>query len=456
MRTAIKENQTEIEAPVTSWKRNENGTYQNFLGLETSEDFKRVSIIWQRQCVPLSEFAADVHEQQKHKFDRIMGANELRLTDDLKLSDGTGFTLSGLLTMPRKSMKQGFVDYLAESVEKYDNVSDSDITRAKSDLAYYLNMELDHAETTRDTTLSARLDKKRDELSVARIPSLTRKLTSEISDLENRLQDSKKFTVRTRNDDDGNQVIRYVASERYGVINNSDVMQVLSEALRGSWSDCYASHAWNDGDSMIGNVLVPDWVKNRPDSEYGVGISFKNSEIGRFRFEITPFLYRAICRNGCIWGRSNSVIGVDKKHLGKIDLEAIRIQVQNAVKVALNDGEQVLELFDITKEIPVTNQAGLVASLSKDYKLTLPQGRAWLDAISDEPGDTVFHTIQGLTKAAQGFTGDVRQNMEETAGLILAPSITADIDAIAAMWGKFSVRAESLTEDQVKVYATAR
>jgi len=437
--------------------RDENGTYHNALGLESTENMRHVSVIWQKKCVPVSAFAADIKGQQAYKFDRLMGADSLRLSDDLRLSDGTAFTLNGLMTMPRNSMKQGFVEYLAKDLGEYGNVSDSGATRAKSDLAHYLNLELDHLAAQRDTTLSNRLAKKQTQLNESGIvPSLAKKLKAEISDLETRLQDSKKFTVRTRNDDDGNQVIRYVASERYGVINNDTVMDIISGALPGGWGDSLASHAWNDGDSMIGNVLIPDYVKNRPDSEYGIGISFKNSEIGRYRFEICPFLFRAICLNGCIWGRSNSVIGIDKKHLGEINIDEIKIQVQEAVKLALCEGEQVLNLFDLTKEITVENQPELVVSLAKEYKLTIPQGRAWLNAIDDEPGETVFHTIQGLTKASQQFTGDVRQTMEETAGMILAPSLMADIDAIAGMWEKFAVRAESLTDDQLKACAIAR
>lgn len=436
--------------------RDENGTYHNALGLESTENMRHVSVIWQKKCIPVSEFAADVKEQQKFKFDRLMGANELRLSDDLRLSDGTSFTLNGLMTMPRNAMKQGFVEYLAKDLGDYGNVSESDATRAKSDLAHYLNLELDHLSAQRDTTLSTRLAKKQAQLAESGIvPSLSKKLKAEIQDLETRLKESKKFTVRTRNDDDGNQVVRYVASERYGVINNDTVMDIISGALPGGWGDSLASHAWNDGDSMIGNVLLPDYIKNRPDSEYGIGISFKNSEIGRYRFEICPFLFRAICLNGCIWGRSNSVIGIDKKHLGEINLDEIKMQVQEAVKLALAEGEQVLCLFDKSKEITVENQTELVASLSKEYKLTIPQGRAWLKGIEAEPGDTVFHTIQGLTKAAQGFTGDARTTMETTAGMILAPSLDADIDAIASMWDKFSLRAESLTEDQLKAYVTA-
>jgi hypothetical protein len=134
---------------------------------------------------------------------------------------------------------------------------------------------------------------------------------------------------------------------------------------------------------------------------------------------------------------------------------AIAAEVKNAIAVALAEGEQVLELFDKSKEITVVNQTELVAALSKEYKLTIPQGRAWLNGIAAEPGDTVFHMVQGLTRAAQDFVGDSRRNMEEVAGLIVAPSLTAEIDDIAKLWDKFGLMGERLTEDQVKTYVTA-
>lgn len=434
--------------------RDENGTYHNALGLESTETHQHVSVIWQKQCLPLSEFAADIYEQAKYKHDLLLGADALRLNPDLTLSNGMGFTIGGLKSMPRNRMKQGMVDYLAEDLADYGNVSGEDVDRAKSDLAHYLNLELDHLSLVRDNTLSTRLAKKEAQIAEGGlVPSRVKVLTSEVEELKGKIEDSKKFTVRTRRDDDGNQVVRYVASERYGVIDNDTVMEIIGKSLPGGYGDSFASHAWNDGDSIIGNVLLPDYIKNRPDSEYGVGISFRNSEVGRYRFVICPFLFRAICLNGCIWGRSNAVIGVDKKHLGKIDIVEITAQVNDAVMIALNEGEQVLELFDITKEITVENQDKLVASLTKEYKLTVPQGRAWLNAIGEEPGETVFHTIQGLTRAAQKFVGDSRTTMEETAGLILAPSLVADIDAIAGMWDKFATRAESLTDDQLKAFA---
>lgn len=436
--------------------RDENGTYHNALGLESTETHKHVSVIWQRQCIPLGAFAADIHDQAANKKDVRLQADDLRLTDALTLTDGTGFTLSGLKSFPRNKMKQGVIDYLAEDIHSYGNVSDNDATRAKSDLARYLNIELDHVSGERDATLQARMEKKQAQLAEGGLPkSRVKTLQTEIEDLARRIEDSKGFLVRTRHDDDGNNVVRYIASDRYGVIDNTDVMKIIADALPGGWGDSLASHAWNDGDSMLGNVLLPDYIKNRPDSEYGVGFAFKNSEIGRFRFEINPFLFRAICLNGCIWGRSNSIITVDKKHLGNIDIMAIAAEVKNAIAVALAEGEQVLELFDKSKEITVVNQTELVAALSKEYKLTIPQGRAWLNGIAAEPGDTVFHMVQGLTRAAQDFVGDSRRNMEEVAGLIVAPSLTAEIDDIAKLWDKFGLMGERLTEDQVKTYVTA-
>jgi hypothetical protein len=450
MRLANNPQNITFDISLGSARRDENGTYYNALGLESTEEHKHVSVIWQNKCIPLYDFAGDIKKQQEHKFDRILNVDELKLTDKLTLKDGTGFTMNGLLTFPRNSMRQGMVEYLTSD-------SPLDKPRALADLAYYLNTELDKVAGNRDTVLENRLERKKSALAdTSLVPSAVKKLQQEIEQVENRLNDSKKFIVRFRNDDDDNSVARFVGSDRYGVINNEDVIQAVVDALPGGGSDALVSHAWTDGDNMIGNILLPDYIKTRPDSEYGVGISFKNSEIGRFRFKIQAFLFRAICLNGCIWGRSNVdntiEINIDKKHLGQIDMAAIYAQVYNTVRVALNEGEQVLELFDITKEVTVQNQDRLIASLTKELKLTIPQGRAWIEAVKAEPGETVFHTIQGLTRAAQEYNGDTRQAMEESAGMILAPSLESDIDSIAKMWKKFEVRAESLSEKELKSY----
>ncbi len=129
MRLANNPQNTTFDITLGSARRDENGTYYNALGLESTEEHKHVSVIWQKKCIPLYDFAGDIKEQQEHKFDRILNVDELKLTDKLTLKDGTGFTMNGLLTFPRNSMRQGMVEYLTSD-------SPLDKPRALADLAY--------------------------------------------------------------------------------------------------------------------------------------------------------------------------------------------------------------------------------------------------------------------------------------------------------------------------------
>ena len=94
-------------------------------------------------------------------------------------------------------------------------------------------------------------------------------------------KEARDFRCRMRTNEAGDEYIRAIVSERYGVIDNHEVMDILKNALPSNIDEALASHIDHDGDDMFGNILLPDYMKSEPDSDYGVGIAFKNSEIGR-------------------------------------------------------------------------------------------------------------------------------------------------------------------------------
>jgi hypothetical protein len=279
------------------------------------------------------------------------------------------------------------------------------------------------------------------------------------TDWNNKGKDGRSFNVRIRHDDDGNDVIRAIVSERYGVIDNHEAMEMVANALP-SLNDALASHLSNDGDDIFGNILLPDYMKSEPDSDYGVGIAFKNSEIRNSTFKISPFLFRAICLNGMIWGRMNSEINVNQRHMGKIDLGDLQLQVTHAIKVALTQGNDMLTLLNYAKQVKVQNPIATIAQLARDNKMTVEQGRLWhkgyLDSLQESKGDihekTAFGIINGLTRSAQDYNGSTREQMETTASFILAPSIDSDLQAISKRWGLIDDRAKQLEDKTVKQY----
>ncbi len=395
-------------------KQDANGNWFNAIGLQSSASHRHVAKVWQDKCTPFADFVSTVKEQSKHKEDIVKKESEIRLLDANTLLDGTPLTKSGLNSL------RGFTDIPSSMVSflqerEYDE-----------ELVKFLNKELDRRETTWNHSG----------------------------------KEPRDFRVRVRHDDEGNDVIRAIVSERYGVIDNSEAMDMVVNALP-SLKDALASHIFNDGDDIYGNVLLPDYMKSEPDSDYGVGIAFRNSEIRNSTFKISPFLFRAICLNGMIWGRQNSEITVNQRHMGKIDLNELQEQVTIAVKVALTQGNDLLTLMSLSKQVKVENPLATIALLARDQKMTIEQGKLWhkgyLDSLHEANGhvheNTAFGIVNGLTRASQDYKGSMREQMETQASFILAPSIDSDLQAISKRWGMISERAKLEKEKTINQYA---
>jgi len=395
-------------------KQDDNGTWYNAIGLQSSASHRHVAKQWQDKCTPLADFVETVKKQSEHKEDRVKKESEIRLSDANTLLDGTPLTKSGLNSL------RGFTDIPSSMVSFLQEREYDD------ELVKFLNKELDRRETTWNHSG----------------------------------KEPRDFRVRVRHDDEGNDVIRAIVSERYGVIDNADAMDMIVHSLP-TLKDALASHIHNDGDDIYGNVLLPDFMKSEPDSDYGVGIAFRNSEIRNSTFKISPFLFRAICLNGMIWGRQNSEITVNQRHMGKIDLNELQEQVTIAVKVALTQGNDLLTLLSLSKQVKVENPLATIALLARDQKMTIEQGKLWhkgyLDSLHEANGhvheNTAFGIVNGLTRASQDYKGNMREQMETQASFILAPAIDSDLQAISKRWGMISERAKLEKEKTINQYA---
>ena len=394
-------------------KQDSNGTWFNAIGLQSTSTHRHVAKVWQDKCTPFSDFIETVKSQSTNKVDVVKPESEIRLKDVDTLVDGTPLTDSGMNSLRVfADMPSSIISFLKE--REYND-----------DLVKYMNTELDRRETL----------------------------------WNNKGKEKRTFNVRIRHDGEGNNVVRAIVSERYGVIDNSEAMEMVANALP-SLNDALASHLFNDGDDIYGNILLPDYMKSEPDSDYGVGIAFKNSEIRNSTFKISPFLFRAICLNGMIWGRMNSELSVNQKHMGKIDLGDLQLQVTQAIKVALTQGNDMLTLLGYAKQVKVTNPVAVIAQLARDEKMTIEQGKLWhkgyLDSLHERHGDvhekSAFGIINGLTRSAQDYNASTREEMETLASKILAPAIDSSLQEISKRWGLIDARANQLEEKTSRQY----
>ena len=394
-------------------KQDSNGTWFNAIGLESTQSHRHVAKKWQDKCSPFADFVETVKEQSGSKYDLVLPESKVRLKDSTTLTNDMNLTKSGLNSI------RSFTEIPSSMVSFLDERGYSD------DLTRFINSELNLREQT----------------------------------WANDGKDSREFRIRVRKDDEGDNV-RAVVSGRYGVIDNHEAMEMIANALP-SMTDALASHISNDGDDIFGNVLLPDYMKSEPDSDYGVGIAFRNSEIKNSTFKVSPFLFRAICLNGMIWGKEDSKNQINQKHLGNINRAELQEQVTHAVMVALTQGNDLLTLLGHSKQVKVERPLQVIAQLSINEGLTIEQGRAWhkgyLESLNEVSGDlherSAFGVINGLTRSAQEYKGAMRENMETIASKILSPSIDADLQAISKRWGRLSDNANQLKENIVQKYS---
>jgi hypothetical protein len=401
-------------------KQNDNGVWFNAIGLQSTETHRHVAKVWQDKCLSLETFYNALKMQAESKIDVEKPESAIRLQDATTLIDGTPLTKGGINSLRMfTDIPSSMISFMQE--RGYDD-----------EMVKFINNELTRRET----------------------------------EWNNKGKDAREFRVRTRKDDDGIQVARAIVSERYGVIDNLEAMEMIIDALpsKSALKEALASHLFNDGDDMYGNLLIPDNMKSEPDSDYGVGIAFRNSEIRNATFKVSPFLFRAICLNGMIWGRQNSDIRVNQRHMGKIDRAELSEQVRRAITVALTQGNDLLTLMGHAKQVEVNNVGNTIAQLSRDNKLTGLQGKLWhkgyIDSLQESSGhvheNTAFGIVNGLTRSAKEYNGATREQLETVASAILAPAIDADLQAISKRWGLISERAKALDEETVKNYLYVR
>ena len=395
-------------------KQDANGNWFNAIGLESTASHRHVAKQWQSKCTQFADFVQTVKEQSASKYDLVVPESNVRLKDSNTLTNDMTLTKSGLNSL------RTFTDIPSSMISFLEERGYND------DLTRFVNSEF----------------------------SLREQMWA------NDGKDSREFRIRVRKDDDGADNVRAVVSGRYGVIDNHEAVEMIANALP-SLTDALASHISNDGDDIFGNVLLPDYMKSEPDSDYGVGIAFRNSEIKNSTFKVSPFLFRAICLNGMIWGRENSKNQINQKHLGNINRAELQEQVTNAVIEALSQGNDLLTLLGYSKQVKVDRPLQVIAQLSINEGLTIEQGRAWhkgyLESLNEASGDlherSAFGVINGLTRSAQEYKGSMRENMETIATKILSPAIDSDLQAISKRWGRISDNANQLKENIVQKYS---
>jgi len=198
--------------------------------------------------------------------------------------------------------------------------------------------------------------------------------------------------------------LRAMLSDKYAIVNNSWVMEVVREAVPAGM----LSHWRGDADNMYGNVLIPDSIRQEDDSDYGGMLSIGNSEIGMRRISSTPSVFRAICMNGCIWDQEKGK-SIGRVHRGEIDLGTLKHEIIDNLNAQIPLMDQGIDLLLKLRSYgnDGVSMSKIVGQVCSDNRITKKHSFGVLKAFSvekdevSELANSAFGVVNAFTRFGQ-------------------------------------------------------
>lgn len=267
-----------------------------------------------------------------------------------------------------------------------------------------------------------------------------RVLTEIISNGLRKIDKDKNFFWRTRKDG----TLRAMLSDRYMEVNNQWFLESLQKIVPGG----LLSHWRGDEDSIYGNVLIPDTIREESDSEYGGMLSVGNSETGTRKISSLPSVFRAICQNGCIWDKTQGV-SLQMRHNGQPDYAKLYFELNENIKAQIpllpvGIGKM---MSTKTKRWDGGSINPLLAQIAADFKVCRSPMSKVVDAYTEEVAassdskNTLFGVLNAFTRAGQTLDNETWHSFDLLAGRLM--NISNDD------WYSVSLRAKAIKHDAV-------
>jgi hypothetical protein len=255
--------------------------------------------------------------------------------------------------------------------------------------------------------------------------------------------EDKGSLLRTFETPNGN-IARGLLSDRYGMIDNYDVLFAALSAIRESGVDVEVREADVTDRRLYINIVAPNIEVEALDAlrhylrdsqvGYGImtGLSITNSEVGFGSYEIRPRVVVKRCMNGLIVKED----AFRKVHLGaKMDsgqinwsektkaknLELIMSQTGDAIRQFLSEGylsgivQKLTDASNQRLEQPVDTLHNVVREVAKTVTMSEDNKRNILDHFLRSGDVAASGVVQALTFESQKMDADNRFEMESIA-----------------------------------------
>jgi len=251
---------------------------------------------------------------------------------------------------------------------------------------------------------------------------------------------STKFKVRCY--DDG--TMRAFLSEKYAEVDNRWFLEQIKDIIPAG----RLSHWRGDADTIFGNVLIPDTIRQEDDSDYGGMVSIGNCEIGKRNVKSLPSVFRAICMNGCIWDQTKGY-EIKVRHIGDIDLDQLRLKLRHNIEAQIPLIPQGIErvLGIRAKGSDGISMKRLVGATAETFKIDRRGASGILGAwVSQEskiaPQDrSLFDVVNSVTRAGQSLDNQSWVRYDEIGGALVNYS--------DSQWSRLKSRAESYDDKEL-------
>jgi hypothetical protein len=260
-----------------------------------------------------------------------------------------------------------------------------------------------------------------------------------------RVKTGTKFFVRTYTDG----TLRAWFSDKYAPVDNRWYLETLKELLPSA----RLSHWKSTEDTLWGNLLLPDSMKNVPDdqdSDFGCMLSVANCEIGKRRLNLLPSIFRSICLNGNIWDQKHGV-AIRRKHMGNIDLATLKTEIGESIKAQLPIATEAIDKFLATRKLEIsTNARDVLAVIAMDEKLTAAEAYRAYKAhdLFESESNNLFGIVNAITRMGQSFNAETNYSMDVLGGKLSQMT--------SGGWDRIVSKSRSINADDImSVYGVA-